>query len=47
MRRKYKNKLKKVADVLFEMNQEAVKDGDEEVKGLTCVLLEILENNGV
>ncbi len=43
MKRKHKKQLKKIADELFKINQQAVKDKDEEAKEVSCYLLEIME----
>lgn len=42
---KYSVKLKKILTELFDMNEEAINDDDDEVKSLTCILIEILQNN--
>jgi len=43
MERKYKKQFKKIADNLFKINQQAVKDKDKQAKEISCYLLEIIE----
>ena len=44
MNPKYKAKLQTVDDMLTEINQEAIAEGDEEVAKFTCYILELMDN---
>lgn len=43
MKTKYKKRFTKIVDELFKMNQQAIKDEDEEAKAISCYLIEIME----
>jgi len=43
MKRKHKKQFKKIADNIFKINQQAVKDEDKQAKEISCYLLEIIE----
>lgn len=45
MNKKFKEMFDKVDDLLFEINQQAVKEGDEDSKNLSCYLLEIKDSH--
>ncbi len=47
MKIKYKKQFKKIADELFKINQQAIKDKDEEAKEISCYLIEIMEGRGL
>ena len=42
MKRKYKKQFRKIVDELFKMNQQAIKDKDEQAKSISCFLIEII-----
>ena len=39
MNKKFKEMFDKVGDLLFEINQQAIKEEDEDAKNLSCNLL--------
>lgn len=47
MNEKFKEMFDKVGDLLFEINQQAIIEGDEDAKNLSCDLLEIMDSLGI
>lgn len=45
MDKKFKEMFDKVGDILFEINQQAIKEEDEDAKNLSCNLLEIMDSH--
>ena len=45
MDKKFKEMFDKVGDLLFEINQQAIKEEDEDAKNLSCNLLEIMDSH--
>ena len=45
MDKKFKEMFDKVGDLLFEINQQAIKEEDEDAKNLRCNLLEIMDSH--
>jgi hypothetical protein len=43
MNKKFKEMFEEVGDLLFKINQQAIKEEDEEAKSLSCNLIEIID----
>ena len=46
MRDENKKKFNHIYDLLMEINQSNLDDGDEDAKGFSCYLLEIMDSMG-
>ena len=44
MNKKFKEMFDEVGDLLFKINQQAIKEEDEEAKRLSCNLIEIIDS---
>ena len=44
MNTKYKKAFDKIADKLFDINQMAIKEKDDDAKDFSCYLIEIIES---
>lgn len=47
MDKKFKEMFDKVGDLLFEINQQAIKEEDEDAKNLSRNLLEIMDSHRI
>lgn len=46
MNKKFKEMFDKIRDLLSDINEQAIKEEDEEAKSFSCNLIEIIDSHG-